>query len=247
MRLRQRPFALSLLLLYLSPVLTDAASLGHVADLAEGKAGRDTLSPPAPTPGPGGPTSQSGKKDAPVDGKDGRPHQGPFIETEAERDRKKAKEVGKDELLGPSEPLSKEGWNLDKTPELSKDQAKDLLKDMPKSNDGVMDDPNRQGPKEGTRGTEGGISEKSRGKLSAEDTSVEKLPEEPKAVPPLPHSEQEKMEGDTGKPAKSGKEEETTTSPKIDEEKEKPDGNEEDIETPGMTVRAVRIASARAY
>lgn len=34
-----------------------------------------------------------GTKDAPVDGKDGRPHQGPFVETSAERDRKRLKKL----------------------------------------------------------------------------------------------------------------------------------------------------------
>ena len=87
-------------------------------------------------------------KSTPIDGKDGRPHTGPFVETSAERDRKKAKESGDDDKLSSSEkPLSKP-----------------IPSGTPDTNDGVMDDPNRKGPKEGTRGTEGGISEKSREK-----------------------------------------------------------------------------------
>ena len=52
---------------------------------------------------------------------------------------------------------------------------------LPLSNDGVTDDPNRVSPKEGTRGTEGGVSEKSKdnGKLP-----TEKVPETPKEAPP---------------------------------------------------------------
>ena len=131
-----------------------------------------------------------GTKDAPVDGKDGRPHAGPFVETAAERDRKKAKESGEEEISTPAKkPAPKdyatgdsyaEGWNAA----------------IPESNDGVMDDPNRSGPKEGTRGTEGGISEKTRDKKLQEGQDgleTEKIPEQPKGVPPLPHSDQENI------------------------------------------------------
>ncbi len=130
-----------------------------------------------------------GTKDAPLDGKDGRPHQGPFVETNAERDRKKAKESGDEETASPSKkPGSKE--------ETKGASSTDGWK-MPETNDGVMDDPNRLGPKEGTRGTEGGISEKNRmGKTQEGTTGLpksEKKPDPPKEVPPLPHSEQAKL------------------------------------------------------
>lgn len=111
----------------------------------------------------------------PVDGKDGRPHSGPFIETSAERDRKKA-------LDAPDE-LSE---HTEHTEHIGPDGTV-----IPTSNDGVMDDPNRPGPKEGTRGTEGGITEKAKsGQLGGEKT-----PDPPKEVPPLPHSEQQKIPG----------------------------------------------------
>ena len=135
-----------------------------------------------PTPKP------VGRKDAPVDGKDGRPHKGPFIETEAQRDRQKAKESGQEEVLQPGvkpKPKDQSG-----NPKLTEN----FEEPVPESNDGVMDDPNRVGPKEGTRGTEGGISEKSRGKKeNLEGQLTEKLPDQPKEAPPLPHSEQEKL------------------------------------------------------
>ena len=121
-----------------------------------------------------------GTKDAPIDGKDGRPHLGPFVETSAERDRKKAKESGdevpKQKALGKA---SNEG--------------------LPASNDGVMDDPNRKGPKEGTRGTEGGISEKTKDIKDDKKDSAEKKPDPPKEAPPLPHSEQTKLDKQAGK------------------------------------------------
>ena len=126
-----------------------------------------------------------GTKDAPVDGKDGRPHLGPFVETSAERDRKKAKESG-DDVPKPSKSAGKsasseDGWR------------------MPETNDGVMDDPNRTGPKEGTRGTEGGITEKTKDGKEDKKESTEKKPDPPKEAPPLPHSEQKSMDKQTAK------------------------------------------------
>lgn len=191
MRLRQRPSPLFLLLIP-SLQFTYGLNAEQVADLAEGR----DVGPlgPAAGPSPSMPAtlsvksnldSSSATKDAPVDGKDGRPHAGPFVETNAERDRKKAKENGDDDAAAPKRPL------------------KDMTKgeSMPETNDGVMDDPNRTGPKEGTRGTEGGISEKNRDKKAQEADIVgpkpEKKPDPPKEAPPLPHSEQE-IVGQTG-------------------------------------------------
>lgn len=114
-----------------------------------------------------------GTKDAPVDGKDGMPHVGPFVETSAERSRKKAKESGDEEQpLKPIKSSVKDAYSSDA--------------DLPQSNEGVMDDPHRVGPKEGSRGTEGGVSEKSR------DSKIgqEKKPDRPKEQPPLPHGEE---------------------------------------------------------
>ena len=126
-----------------------------------------------------------GTKDAPVDGKDGKPHAGPFVETEAERDRRKAKESGEREPR--PKPYYKQQYGLEG--------------DVPESHDGVMDDPNRAVAKEGTRGTEGGVSEKSSSTL---DT---KTPENPKEQPPLPHSEQQRMGDGEGKDKEAPEEE----------------------------------------
>ncbi|KAF4269822.1 hypothetical protein KXW98_005550 [Aspergillus fumigatus] len=119
-----------------------------------------------------------GTLDAPFDGKDGRPHAGPWVETNAERDRKKAGTVK----------AAQEGSGPEKKPADHQHMGPDG-KPIPHSNDGVMDDPHRPGPKEGTRGTEGGVSEKLKG-----NTPVgEKTPGSPKEAPPLPHSEQKKL------------------------------------------------------
>ncbi|KAJ9272697.1 hypothetical protein DTO212C5_1424 [Paecilomyces variotii] len=133
-----------------------------------------------------------GTLDAPIDGKDGLPHQGPWVETGAERDRKKAKETDPNEALITSEE------KVTTAEKLASDG-----KAIPHSNDGVMDDPHRLGPKEGTRGTEGGVSEKSKTSKLVSD----KVPGAPKEAPPLPPSEQVKIsaaDDSSSKDAKTG-------------------------------------------
>ena len=223
MRLGQRHVQFSIAFLLVASFSSAHAAKEPTADVAN-KASKnvavtESIDSTSPTPSSVKPATSVGKKDAPVDGKDGRPHAGPFVETEAERDRKKAKESGEDDVPktstkpGPkdntkSETLN-EGWG----------------EDIPKSNDGVMDDRNRDGPKEGTRGTEGGISEKSRGKQGASTgKSEEKTPEEPKEAPPLPHSEQEKL----------SQEEEPVA--KEEDEDDKPRAKVEELELGGLTV-----------
>ena len=184
MRIRQRPLSLILLLIPCLHLTSALLSSEEVVALAEGK----KIGPPPELPASPGAKPPSvdgiGTKDAPVDGKDGRPHLGPFVETSAERDRKKAKESGDDAKVEKAKPStlaggasSDDGWK------------------MPETNDGVMDDPNRTGPKEGTRGTEGGISEKSKERKEGilEGEKSEKKPDPPKEAPPLPHSEQESI------------------------------------------------------
>lgn len=185
--MKVRPLSTTLILLLLSAISSTLAEPRSNEDVlvqrtqAQGESpSADTISPNLDLL-PGLKTAQKatpkGTLDAPVDGKDGKPHDGPWVETDAERDRKKAKET------------AKKG-----SPTIPDIPASSVLgpdgRPLPLSNDGVMDDPNRVSPKEGTRGTEGGVSEKSKdnGKLS-----TEKVPETPKEAPPLPHSEQEKM------------------------------------------------------
>ncbi|GKT95231.1 hypothetical protein Ct61P_13081 [Colletotrichum tofieldiae] len=126
-----------------------------------------------------------GTDHAPVDGKDGMPHEGPFVD----QDRDSKKEVVDTDskkdlppLKGrPSDPTVVDG------------------KKIPETNDGVMNDKTRQKPKEGTTGTEGGVSEKDKARKAAEGRigeKVNKKPEAPKEQPPLPQSEQEKILSD---------------------------------------------------
>ncbi|OJJ00570.1 hypothetical protein ASPVEDRAFT_40084 [Aspergillus versicolor CBS 583.65] len=117
-----------------------------------------------------------GTQDAPVDGKDGRPHAGPWVETNAERDRKKSGTVPSAEEQPRRDTKSAEHRDSDGQP-------------IPYSNDGVMDDRNRAAPKEGTRGTENGVS----GKPNGNPYTTDKSPDSPKEAPPLPHSEKQKL------------------------------------------------------
>ncbi|CAI7663468.1 unnamed protein product [Penicillium manginii] len=135
-----------------------------------------------------------GSSDVPVDGKDGKPHAGPWVETGAERDRKITGNtiVGSDDYeLAPS--------RLDTKIPSSDHLNTDGGKVIPHSNGGVMNDPNRAGPKEGTRGTEGGVSAKEK-----ENQYAEKVPGSPKEAPPLPHGEKQKFSSDSDSASGSG-------------------------------------------
>jgi hypothetical protein len=127
-----------------------------------------------------------GTQDAPVDGKDGKPHSGPFVGTEKETKPKS----GSSEL----------------TLAVGKDDKKDVAaagaSQFPKVEDGVMNDPSRELPKQGTTGTEGGVSEKDKVRKAQEGQSggkAEKVPDSPKEAPPLPMSEESKMKSEKSK------------------------------------------------
>ena len=202
MRIRPKSVPLLLLLIPFLQHTYGARTSEEVAASAEGRTIPDETEASSSLPsGPAKPALDAslGTKDAPVDGMDGRPHQGPFVETSAQRDRKKAKESGDEE---PASTTKKDP----PSEKLKEAAAKDGEK-MPETNDGVMDDPNRTGPKDGTRGTEGGISEKSRDGKVEGDTGLSKLerkPDPPKEAPPLPHGEQEKLSQQEGKDLTKG-------------------------------------------
>ena len=189
MRLRHRSSSLLLILISCLHLTAALLSLDDTLTPVESKQAKQA--PEVANAGSKASVAGTGTKDAPIDGKDGRPHLGPFVETNAERDRKKAKDSSADDTKV-QKPI----------PSAIADA------EMPETNDGVMDDPNRSGPKEGTRGTEGGISDKNRDKKEGQLDSAksEKKPDPPKEVPPLPHSEQKNLEQksakDDGKKAK---------------------------------------------
>ncbi|KAH6651767.1 hypothetical protein BKA67DRAFT_660555 [Truncatella angustata] len=164
MKLRQRQAQLLLLLL---PALALASSsLDTSANAAD-----DSLS------GVTKPKYDIGTKDAPVDGKDGKPHEGPFVDTKTTETTGSKKESPKIEDIVPDKSTSKS---------------------VDADNDSVMEDPLHKSPKKGTTGTEGGVTEKDKARKAEESKTgekAEKIPESPKEAPPLPHSEHEKIIG----------------------------------------------------
>lgn len=122
-----------------------------------------------------------GTKAAPVDGKDGKPHRGPWVGLSADRGKEEESEDGVTKEASSGKKPSPRPWT---------EQI------IPKANEGVMDDPNREAPKKGTTGTEGGVSEKERDRKAQEGQTGERTemrPDPPKESPPLPHSEEEKI------------------------------------------------------
>ena len=175
------------LLLLLLASITTVNALG--GDLSAGDLGVNTGSTGEVGAAIGGSTGKPvGTKHAPVDGRDGMPHDGPFVETDADRTRKKQGAKVNEEIV-------------------VKESYKDLLSDgdLPKTNDAVMDDRAKSNPVEGTRGVEGGISEKSK-----DSRITDKRPEQPKDARPMPHSEMDRMNKDAdGAEAPATGEEET--------------------------------------
>lgn len=139
-------------------------------------------------------------KDAPVDGKDGKPHLGPFVETDGVVTTNSESEKSLPVLKGrPDDPTVVDG------------------KKIPKSNDGVMFDKNREHAQEGTTGLEGGVTEKDKARKAQEGRTGEKVvkePEAPKEQPPLPHSEEQKIKGTTKSTTKDEDEDSTTKGTK---------------------------------
>jgi hypothetical protein len=119
-----------------------------------------------------------GTKDAPVDGKDGKPHAGPWVGTDLDK-KPKSDSDSKDADSVVKKPGKKDSSEL-----VGADGSK-----IPQVNDGVMDDPNREAPKHGTTGTEGGVSEKDKARKAQEGQTGEKVgktPDPPKEARPDP-------------------------------------------------------------
>lgn len=181
MRLRQpRTSALLLLLPALHAVA--AQILTDVDDTQVARAAApeysDASALPASTPSP----APRGTKDAPVDGYDGKPHEGPYVYDDKTVTSKKG--PGGIEELRP-------GTRISPTQEMTKEEWAALAEE----DDGVMNDPDRASPK-GNTGTEGGVSAKEKERLAHEDRTgekMEKIPEPPKEAPPLPHGEQQHL------------------------------------------------------
>lgn len=196
MRLRNSKGRLSLLL-----TISLAATTALATSLDDSSTGTYQSTSLTSTP------KERGTKDAPVDGIDGRPHEGPFVDAENLRS------TSTNELKKDLPPL--EGRPRDPT-------VIDGVK-IPETNDGVMNDPNRAEPKQGTTGTSGGVSEKDQVRKAMEGATGEKVenkPAAPKVAPPLSHSEQEKI----------------LSKEDVEKERSKADGKASDDVSPGLEV-----------
>jgi hypothetical protein len=195
MKFRRRPSPLLLLLLpSLATALAAAAQDGTKSTLSKATQPRDIRIETNPSPIVDLNTKSKydiGTKDAPVDGKDGKPHAGPFVGSE--KDSKKSKDNPKTTSEDGELVLGKEEHADLKAPDGGK---------IPPVNDGVMDDPNRELPKQGTTGTEGGVSEKDKARKAKEGQTGEKLekkPDSPKEAPPMPVSEEANLKSEKTK------------------------------------------------
>lgn len=129
-------------------------------------------------------SGSKGTKDAPVDGMDGKPHAGPYVDDTPKSHGKQPNVV---EELGPG-----------KTPVGSPKESTTLVGGEDSVLDGdksVMQDPDRK-LATGSTGTEGGVSAKDKERLAHEEKTgekMEKVPESPKEAPQLPHDDQKKL------------------------------------------------------
>ncbi|KAI6247529.1 GCR1-dependent translation factor 1 [Erysiphe necator] len=119
-----------------------------------------------------------GTKDAPVDGKDGKPHAGPWVGTE--KDTTKTS----NNLKSSTKP------HVSNSNVSDENNITDVMlsqgNNIPETNDGVMDDPTREPPKHGTTGTGGGVSEKDKARKAQEGQTGERFenkPASPKEAP----------------------------------------------------------------
>jgi hypothetical protein len=154
--------SLLLLSVFTSPSLAATDKPGSVQHLAADKpAAPGPVNPPVPAA-----TLESrpdkGTKDAPVDGQDGKPHAGPFV------DSQKKKPLVVEDLGG----SKGSGSAADKERVLSETFEK------PDEEPGVMRDDMREGKLKGPTGTEGGVSAK-------EKDGKDKKPGQPKEAATL--------------------------------------------------------------
>ncbi|KAI9660833.1 MAG: hypothetical protein M1829_006443 [Trizodia sp. TS-e1964] len=162
--------------------------------------------------------SDIGTKDAPVDGWNGKPQQGPWARAGAQPvDTKKSVVVVADDDEVPLKPGKKKPVPKEPVKQPSTDNSPPPLSQP----DSVMDDPKRELPKKGSTGTEGGVTEREKDRKAKEEKEgkeVERKPSPPQAAPPLPPSEEQKIKAT----------QKTAASKEKDSKKKKEGGKEED-------------------
>jgi putative Ca2+/H+ antiporter (TMEM165/GDT1 family) len=188
-----------LLLLLASPCLIaakDSLSNEEIRALGHARPKEEAIAAADGAKATQSPRRYVGTEDAPVDGLDGKPHAGPFVDTSPEQTS--------------SATVSVTASTKKALPTLLEKFAGEGA-DIPEKNDGVMNDEGRVKPKKGTTGTEGGVSEKDKAKLAA-GGNVENKPQSPVEAPPLLHSEDKRIEGKGEKSEKPAKEEKDADS-----------------------------------
>lgn len=185
-----------ILLPLLLPQLAASLSAPDAAP-AKGKPGSveqlaNSPDPAGPAPLVTSPKSDPGTADAPVDGLDGKPKLGPFVDGSSAGKKKPptVEDIGADTKQSTPSKESEAALREAGASEKDREQHRMLME----AQANIMDDPNRIAPKEGTTGTEGGISEKERLKKAQDAKSAKpelKTPETPKEAPPLPESDDE--------------------------------------------------------
>lgn len=211
-RRRRAPLILLLLPALIAVATADAPNgkAGSVEQLAGGDpaaAVATAILPDAATLS-ASPKPDPGTKDAPVDGKDGKPKLGPFVDSSASKKQPNVEELKPGKKTPLKTPSDKAYDAAGATPE-EREQHKLLME----AQESVMDDPNREAPKVGTTGTEGGVSEKDRLRKEQESSKAGpadvKRPETPKEAPPLAESDETKaMKAEKEKLAKPTEEDE---------------------------------------
>jgi Ca2+/H+ antiporter, TMEM165/GDT1 family len=194
MRFRSRRHPSVLILLLLPTLAATAVALdstkskpGSVQHLASDKnpSSKNADLPSAPDARP-----EVGTKDAPVDGLDGKPHAGPFVDSTKKKSSQQVVDLG-----AGGETLNQE----------TKDRVLKDTFDLPED-DGVMADVADRKAVTGPTGTEGGVSQKDR-ERKEKGVSTEKRPDPPKEAPRLQDVEVKskgKKEGD-GEPVEKKK------------------------------------------
>ena len=142
-----------------------------------------TNASPDPSPAAVAAGSSKGTKDAPVDGFDGKPHAGPYVDdTPTSHDKKPA--VVEDLSTGKKT-----------VPGLKDSTLVGAEKEVLDGDKSVMQDPDRK-LATGKTGVEGGVSAKDKERLAHEDktgSKKEQVPTSPKEAPPPPHGEQSQL------------------------------------------------------
>lgn len=220
MRVRRRRLALILLfaLPFASAVAT-AAPPGSVQHLSDEKLAKSPATPPVPKP------VDTSNKDAPVDGLDGKPKVGPFVE------KPKKPIAAVEDLTSGGKPISEDLVKGDK------DKMDGWA--IPDQDSVMGDRGDRDDAKKGPTGTEGGISEKERERKAKEDKG------DYSSEPKIPWAQQREKERQKAKEMKETMHSDTKGEAKAGESKSKTGDKQKDQDAKKDTEGAFKPLEVR--